>query len=116
MIREWRNGGIKFMAEENGRNPDKTYPESDSPTTKATWSDRDLSAAMGGERLTPYATKSPTLFIDGRKLVVYIYIYISMFCPMAGPSLQAQEPRLQFFRRQVFHHKLRNQGCGFTRD
>ena len=34
----------------------------------------------------------------------------------AGPSLQAQEPRLQFCRRQVFHHKLRNEGCSFTRD
>ena len=28
-----------------------------------------------------------------------------MFCPRAGPSLQAQEPRLQFCRRQVFHCK-----------
>ena len=39
-----------------------------------------------------------------------------VFYPRAGPSLQAQEPRLQFCRRQVFHHKLRNQGCSFTRD
>ena len=39
-----------------------------------------------------------------------------MFCPKAGPSLQAEKPRLQFFRRQVFHHKLRSQGCCFTRD
>ena len=38
------------------------------------------------------------------------------FCRRAGPSLQAQEPRLQFCRRQVFHRKLRNQGCSFTRD
>ena len=34
-----------------------------------------------------------------------------MFCPRAGPSLQEQGPRLQFRRRQVFHRKLRNQGC-----
>ena len=39
-----------------------------------------------------------------------------MFCPRAGPSLQAQEPRLQFCRKQVFHRKIRNQGCSFTRD
>ena len=43
-------------------------------------------------------------------------IIISVFCPKAGPSLQAQEPRLQFCQRQVFHCKLRNQGCSFTRD
>ena len=39
-----------------------------------------------------------------------------MFCPRAEPSLQAQGPRLQFCRRQVFHRKLRDQGCSFTRD
>ena len=39
-----------------------------------------------------------------------------MFCPREGPSLQAQESRLQFCRRQVFHRKLRNEGCSFTRD
>ena len=40
----------------------------------------------------------------------------SVYCPKTGPSLQAQEPRLQFCRRQVFHRKLRNRGCNFTRD
>ena len=35
--------------------------------------------------------------------------------PRAGPSLQEQEPRLQFCRKQAFHQKLRNQGCSFTR-
>ena len=34
-----------------------------------------------------------------------------MLCPRAGLSLLTQEPRLQFYRRQVFHRKLRNQGC-----
>ena len=43
-------------------------------------------------------------------------IIIRVFCPRASPSLQAQEPRPQFCRRQVFHRKLRNQGCSFTRD
>ena len=37
-----------------------------------------------------------------------------MFCPKAGPSLQGEKPRLQFCPKQVFHHKLRNQGCSFT--
>ena len=41
---------------------------------------------------------------------------ITMFCPRAGPSLQVQDPRLQFCQRKVFHRKLRNQGCSFTRD
>ena len=39
-----------------------------------------------------------------------------MFCPKEGPSLQAEKPRLQLCRRQVFHRKLRNQGCSFTGD
>ena len=30
-------------------------------------------------------------------IILYsIIIFISVFCPRAGPSLQAQEPRLQF--------------------
>ena len=45
-----------------------------------------------------------------------IIIIITVFCPRASPSLDAQEPRLQFCWRQVFHHKLRNQGYSFTRD
>ena len=36
---------------------------------------------------------------------------IRVFCPRAGPALLAQEPRLQFCRRQVFHRKLRNQAA-----
>ena len=32
-----------------------------------------------------------------------------MFCPRAGNSLQSQEPRLQFCRKQVFHRKLGKQ-------
>ena len=39
-----------------------------------------------------------------------------VFCPRAGPLLQAQEPRLQFCWRQVFHRELRNPGCSFTKD
>ena len=43
-------------------------------------------------------------------------IIIIVFCRKGGPSLQAEKPRLQFCRRQVFHRKLGNQGCSFTRD
>ena len=56
-------------------------------------------------------------------LVNGVFLYLSspspsssVFCRKAGPSLQAEKPRLQFCRRQVFHCKLRNQGCSFTRD
>ena len=38
------------------------------------------------------------------------------FFSYAVPSLQAQEPRVQFCWRQVFHHKLGNQGCSVTGD
>ena len=37
-----------------------------------------------------------------------------VFCPRAGPSLQEQEPTLQFCRRQVFQCKHRKQGCNST--
>ena len=50
-------------------------------------------------------------------LLLYLTaIIIRVFCPRAGPSLQAQEPIPQFCRRQVIHRRLRNQGCTFTRD
>ena len=39
---------MKFVAEENGRNPEKTYLDSVSSTTKPTWSDRD--ANSGSQR------------------------------------------------------------------
>ena len=45
-----------------------------------------------------------------------IIIIIRVFCPRAGPALQAEKPRLQFCRRQVFHRKLRNEGWSFTMD
>ena len=47
---------------------------------------------------------------------IIIIIIIIMFYSRAGPSLQAQESRLQFCRRQVFHRKLRNLGSSFTTD
>ena len=45
-----------------------------------------------------------------------IIIIIRVFCPRAGPSLQGQEPRLQFRPKQAFYRKLRDQECSFTRD
>ena len=45
------------------------------------------------------------------KHIIIIIIIIKVFCPRSGPSLQTQEPRLQFYLRQVFHHNLRKQGC-----
>ena len=49
-------------------------------------------------------------------IIIIIIISIRVFCPRADLTLQAQEPRLQFYQRQAFHCKLKNQGCSFTRD
>ena len=45
--------------------------------------------------------------IDNQQLFIVLII---VFCLTTGPSLQTHESR------QVFHRKLRNQGCSFTRD
>ena len=68
-----------------------------------------------------FEVKTSMAIVIESKLYIYIYIYIyifiiRVFCPRAGPSLQVQEPWLQFCRMQVFHRKLRTQGCSFTRD
>ena len=47
---------------------------------------------------------------------IIISIIMRVFCPRACPSLQAQEPRLQFCRRQDFHRKVNNQDWSFTKD
>ena len=44
---------------------------------------------------------------------IIIIIIIREFFPRAGSSLRAQKPKLQFCRKQVFHRKLRKQGCSF---
>ena len=59
-------------------------------------------------------TKMPNYIII--LYIIIIIIIIRVFCPRAGPSLQAQELRLQFCRRQVFNRKLRKQSCSFTWD
>ena len=65
-------------------------------------------------REVPYSNIQCT---DKLPLQIHLYInIIRVFCQRAGPSLQAQEPRLQFCRRQVFHRKFRNHSWSFTRD
>ena len=59
--------------------------------------------------------KSLPFCLRERSQKIY-HITFRVFCPSAGSSLQAQEPRLQFYRRQVFHRKLRRQGSSFTRN
>ena len=76
---------------------------------------------MGNSMLTQFRKKMrlmPFLYeaINFQTLEYAVFIIITVFCPRADPSLQAQEPRLQFCRRQIFHRKLRNKGCSFTTD
>ena len=47
---EWRNGGMKFMIEENGRNSEKNLPTPISSTKKSTWSTRDVNQYPSGGR------------------------------------------------------------------
>ena len=56
------------------------------------------------------------IIVCGILLFMVIIIVIIVFCPRAGLSMQTQEPRMQYCRRQVFHRNLSNQGCSFTRD
>ena len=52
---------MKFMAGENGKNPEKkTYPDSVSSTKKPIWSDRDANPVVGGGRLTACAKEVPS--------------------------------------------------------
>ena len=64
-------------------------------------------------------TRTPVKVLSFSAIVSLVWIpiiIIRVFCPKAGTSLQAEKPRLRFCRRQVFHRKLRNQDCSFTRD
>ena len=45
------------------------------------------------------------------RVLIIIIIIIRVFCPGADLSLQTQERRLQFCRRQVFHCKLRTKAA-----
>ena len=61
---EWRNGGMKFVVGENGRNPEETLPRPRfvHHETHMEWPRRELGTpAVGGERLTACATRPPCL-------------------------------------------------------
>ena len=58
----WRSGGMKFMAGENGRNPEKNLPRPRfvHHETHMEWPRCKLGTpVVGGERLTTCATRSP---------------------------------------------------------
>ena len=58
----WRNGGMKFVVGENGRNPAKNLPRLRfvHHETHMEWPRRELgNPAVGGERLTACATRPP---------------------------------------------------------
>ena len=58
----WRNGGMKSVTNENGRNAEKNIPRLFFVLHKThmEWSRRELGTpAVGGERLTAWATEPP---------------------------------------------------------
>ena len=62
----WRNGGMKFVAGENGRNPEKNLPRPRfvHHETHMQWPRRELGTpAVEGERLTACATRPPQVFL-----------------------------------------------------
>ena len=73
-----------------------------------------LLSAIQYYRIQPMPKNFPMVSLIS--LFVTFLVIMRVFCPRAGPSLQAQEPRLQICRKHVFHRKLRNQGCSFSRD
>ena len=62
---------------------------------------KDIGLEVNSEKIK-YMTTS-----RDQNVIQYQNIIIRVFCPRAGPSLQAQEPRLQFCRRQVFHRRVK---------
>ena len=75
-----------------------------------------MSVQPKGRSFTAHSgTKVAVLPEGGGGAAAAVSSSLSVFCPKAGPSLQAEKPRLQFCRRQVFHRKLRNQSCSFPR-
>ena len=65
----WRNGGMKFLVGENGRNPEKNLPRPRfvHHETHMKWPRRELGTpAVGGERLTACATRPP-------KPIIYMF-------------------------------------------
>ena len=70
----------------------------------------DLPLDRTATLVPPFAVKEHSVDIILYYILYYIII-IGVFCQRAGPSVQAQEPRLQFCRRQIFHRKLRTKAA-----
>ena len=74
----WRNGGMKFVVGENGRNPVKNLPRPRfvHPETHMEGPRRELGTpAVGGERLTACATRPPKQNLNDTYLKIKVYIY-----------------------------------------
>ena len=50
-------------------------------------------------------------FDSASELVIKMIIIIRVFCPKAGLSLQIRHQDCSCAERQIFHYKLKNQGC-----
>ena len=78
----WRNGGMKFMVGENGRNPEKNLPRPRfvHHETHMEWPRLELGTpAVGGERLTACATRPPQMFINNE---IRIFNKFRFFSPI----------------------------------
>ena len=76
----WRNGGMKFVVGENGRNPAKNLPRPRfvCHETHMEWPRRELGTpAVGGEHLTACATRPP--LTNYKLFILYIWFSIREF-------------------------------------
>ena len=83
----WRSGAIKFVARENGRNPEKNLPRLRfvHHETYMEWPRRELGTpGMGEERLTAWATEPPTwaLLHQNLTLILHSLTSITKMCTM----------------------------------
>ena len=81
----WRNGGMKFVVGENGRNPEKNLPRSRfvHHETHMEWPRRELGIpAVGGERLTACATRPLRIFIQSKfSSIIWCFLLPRNFFP-----------------------------------
>ena len=98
----WRNGGMKFVVWENGRNPEKNLPRPRfvHHETHMEWPRRELGTpAVRGERLTACATRPPQIillkiyFSEEGRLLASFTIEREKFYP--GPRLEPRSPALR---------------------
>ena len=93
----WRNGGMKFVPEENGRNPEKNLPRASfvHHETHMEWPRRELGTpAMGGERLTACATRPP------KTIILPVALVVLYGCETWSLTLR-EEHRLRVFENKV---------------